>query len=37
MDELTRHLQDKIPWCRLFVDIVLVDEIKIRVNAKLEL
>ena len=37
MNELARHLQDKIPWCRLFVDIVLVDEIKIRVNAKLEL
>ena len=38
MDELTRAIQDEIPWCMLFVDdIVLVDEIRAGVNAKLEL
>ena len=27
MDELTRHIQDIVPWCMLFTDdIVLVDE-----------
>ena len=27
MDELTRHIQDDIPWCMLFTDdIVLIDE-----------
>ena len=38
MDEFTRAIQDEIPWCMLFADdIVLVDETKVRVNAKLEL
>lgn len=37
MDELTRHIQDDIPWCMLFADdIVLVDETREGVNAKLE-
>ena len=37
MDELTKHIQDDIPWCMLFVDdIVLIDETKSRVNAKLD-
>ena len=38
MDELTRHMQDEVPWCMLFADdIVLVAETKVKVNAKLEL
>ena len=38
MDKLTRTIQDEIPWCRLFADdIVLVDETRAGVNAKLEL
>ena len=38
MDELTRAIQDEIPWCMLFADdIVLVDEMRAGVNAKLEL
>ena len=38
MDELTRAIQDKIPWCMLFADdIVLIDETKARVNVKLKL
>ena len=38
MDELARAIQDEIPWCMLFADdIVLVDETRVRVNAKLEL
>ena len=38
MDELTRAIQDEIPWCMLFADdIVLVDETKAGINAKLEL
>ena len=38
MDELTRHMQDEVPWCMLFADdIVLVVETKVEVNAKLEL
>src|SRR4029450_2942072 len=37
MDELTRYIQDDIPWCMLFADdIVLVDETREGVNAKLE-
>ena len=38
INELTRALQDEIPWCMLFADdIVLVDETSAGVNAKLEL
>ena len=38
MDELTRTIQNEIPWCMLFPDdIVLVDETRAGVNAKLEL
>ena len=38
MDELTRHMQDEVPWYMLLVDnIVLVVETKVEVNAKLEL
>lgn len=37
IDELTRYIQEDIPWCMLFVDdIVLLDETKERVNSKLE-
>jgi len=38
MDELTRAIQDEIPWYMLFADdIILVDETRAGVNAKLEL
>ena len=38
MDELTREIQDGIPWCMLFADdIVLVGEHREWVNRKLEL
>ena len=38
MDEVTRTIQDEIPWCMLFADdIVLVDETRAGINAKLEL
>ena len=37
MDELTTRIQLEVPWCMLFVDdIVLVDESRDGVNAKLE-
>jgi len=37
MDELTRGVQDKIPWCMLFADdIVLIDGSREGVNTKLE-
>ncbi|KAL3356212.1 hypothetical protein AABB24_017079 [Solanum stoloniferum] len=37
MDELTRSIQEKVPWCMLFADdIVLIDETRDRVNARLE-
>ena len=37
MDELTKGIQDELPWCMLFADdIVLIDETTERVNAKLE-
>jgi len=37
MDELTRGIQDALPWCMLFADdIVLIDETKQGVNVKLE-
>ena len=38
MDELNRAIQDEIQWCMLFADdIVLVNETRTGVNAKLEL
>jgi len=38
MNELTRAIQDEIPWCMLFADdIILVDETRAGVNVKLEL
>lgn len=38
MDEVTRDIQDDIPWCMLFADdVVLIDESKIGVDRKLEL
>ena len=38
MDEVTRDIQDDIPWCMLFADdVVLVDESGEMVNRKLEL
>ncbi|XP_015158730.1 uncharacterized protein [Solanum tuberosum] len=37
MDELTRSIQENVPWCMLFADdIVLIDETRDRVNARLE-
>jgi len=37
LDELTRGIQDEVPWCMLFAnDIVLIDETRQRVNDKLE-
>uniref|UniRef100_A0A5B7A2U5 Putative reverse transcriptase family member n=1 Tax=Davidia involucrata TaxID=16924 RepID=A0A5B7A2U5_DAVIN len=37
MDELTKHIQDEVPWCMFFADdIVLIDETKTTLNAKLE-
>jgi len=37
MDELTRGIQDEIPWCVLFADdIVLIDNIREGINTKLE-
>ena len=37
MDELTKAIQDEIPWCILFAnDIVLIDETRAEVNAKLQ-
>jgi len=38
IDELSRAIQDEIPWCMLFTDDnVLVHETRAEVNAKLEL
>jgi hypothetical protein len=38
MDEVTRDIQDSIPWCMLFADdVVLIDETRAGVNGKLEL
>ncbi|KAL6544055.1 hypothetical protein OROGR_010552 [Orobanche gracilis] len=38
MDELTRGIQNDIPWCMMFADdIVLIDETKVGVQQKLEL
>ena len=37
MDELTREIQDEVPWCMLFADdIVLIDETRSGMNEKLE-
>jgi len=37
MDEITRGIQEEIPWCTLFDDdIVLVDETREGINTKLE-
>ena len=37
MDELTRAIQDEILWCMLVADdIILVDETRAGINAKLE-
>jgi len=37
MDELTREIQDEVPWFMLFVDdIVLIDETRDGLNDKLE-
>ena len=38
MDELTRAIQDEVPWCmQLADDNILVDKTRAGVNAKLEL
>jgi Reverse transcriptase (RNA-dependent DNA polymerase) len=38
MDEITKDIQEDIPWCMLFADdVVLIDESRIGVNQKLEL
>ena len=37
MDELTRGIQNKVPWYMLFVDdIILIDETRDGLNDKLE-
>jgi len=37
MDELTREIQDEVPWCMLFADdIVLIHETRAGLNEKLE-
>jgi len=37
MDELTREIEDEVPWCILFADdIVLIDETRDGLNEKLE-
>jgi hypothetical protein len=38
MDEVTKDIQDGIPWCMLFADdVILMDESRMRVDQKLEL
>ena len=38
MDEVTRDIQEDIPWCMLFADdVLLVDESQTGVNPKLKL
>ena len=37
IDELTKGIQDELPWCMLFADdIVLIDETRKKVNNKFE-
>ena len=37
MDELTREIQEEVPWCMLFADdIILIDEIRGGLSEKLE-
>ena len=37
MDELTKGMQDELPWCMLLADdIVIIDEARDGVNGKLE-
>jgi len=37
IDELTKEIQDEVPWCMLFVDdIALIDETRCGLNKKLE-
>jgi len=37
MDELTKGVQDEIPWCMLFIDnIALINKTRKEVNTKLE-
>jgi len=38
VDELTKEIQDEVPWCMLFAnDIVLIDETREGLDTKLEL
>ena len=38
MVELTKLVQEKVPWCRFFADdIFLVDETRCVINVKLEI
>jgi Reverse transcriptase (RNA-dependent DNA polymerase) len=38
MDEITKDIQEDIPWCMFFADdVVLINESGIEVNQKLEL
>jgi hypothetical protein len=38
MDEITKNIQEDIPWYMLFADdVVLIEESRIRVDQKLEL
>jgi hypothetical protein len=38
MDEVTKDIQEDIPWCILFSDdVVLVNETRVGVSMKLEL
>ena len=37
IDELTKGVQDEVPWCTLFADnIILINEIRNGVNIRLE-